>query len=124
MRETKRAVHRWLTGALLWGTIGLSACTAAHPPIVSRSSPTESVPHGAPDTLAEVQVAREELTSARHALDAYEYERARCLAEQAARDAQVGEARAGTEHARWIARDVRLSSEALQAVATRLAVAF
>jgi hypothetical protein len=101
MRETRRAVHRWLTGPLLWGALGLSACTAAHPPIVPRSSPTESVPHGAPDALVEVQVAREELASARRALDAYEYKDARCLAEQAARDAQVGEARAGTENARW-----------------------
>ena len=72
----------------------------------------------------ELRLAREELDSARLALDAREYERARRLAEQALADARLAEARAETESMRRIARDLRLSSEALRDTATRASVAY
>ena len=120
----RRTVRRWITGSLLCGAVGITACATPHPPVVSHSHPEESVPQAAPYPLAELQVASEELARARLALNAYEYDQACHLAEQASLDAQVAEARAGTENARLIAHDVRLSSEAVQAVATRLAIPF
>jgi hypothetical protein len=122
MRGKRRAVPWRIAGSLLWGALGLSACTLARPPVISRSHPEKIVHQASPHTLTELQVASEELDSARLALNAYEYESACRLAEQASTNAQVAEARAGTENSRWIAGDVRLSSEAVQAVATRLAV--
>jgi uncharacterized protein DUF4398 len=124
MLGKRRAVPRWIIGPLLCGAVGISACTAAQPPLVSRSHPEEIVPQASQYPLAELQVAREELARAQLALNAHEYEQARHLAEQASRDAQVAVARAGTENARLSAREVRQSSEAVQAVATRLASPF
>ena len=124
MLGKRRAGRRWIAGSLLCGAVEITACTMTHPPVVSRSHPAESVPQVAPYPLAELQVASEELANARLALNAYEYDQACHLAAQASLDAQVAEARAGTEHSRLIAQDVRLNSEAVQAVATRLAVPF
>jgi len=122
MLGKSRTVYRWVAEFLLCGVSMMSACTAARPLVVARSHAEEIVPQASPSAPAELQGAREELDRARHALNAYEYESACRLAEQASTDAQVAEARAGTENSRWIAGDVRLSSEAVQAVATRLAV--
>lgn len=72
----------------------------------------------------ELQLAREHLDDARLALDAREYERARRLAEQALVDVWLAEARAETESTRRIARDLRLSSEALRNEAARLAALY
>jgi len=72
----------------------------------------------------ELQLAREELNSARLALDAREYERARRLAEQAVLDARLAEVRAETESARLAARDLRLSSEALRDETTRVSTVY
>jgi tetratricopeptide (TPR) repeat protein len=72
----------------------------------------------------ELQLAREEFDSARLALDARQYERARRLAEQALADAQLAEARAATESTRLAARDLRVSIESLRAQATRLAALY
>jgi hypothetical protein len=113
MQTTSRAVHQWIAGSLLWGAVGLSACTAAHPPGVARSHPEEIVPQASPYTPAELQAARQELASAQLALNASEYERACRLAAQAATDAQVADARAWTENGRLLAREVRVSSERL-----------
>jgi uncharacterized protein DUF4398 len=121
MKGNNRAVLRWIAGPLLGGALGISACTAASPPVLSPPSVEKTVGQTSPYALTELQVAQEELDKARLALNAYEYERACHLAEQASTDAQVAEARAGTEDARFMARDVRLGSEALHAVATRLA---
>jgi len=121
MKGNRRAVLRWITGPLLGGVLGLSACTAASPPVVSPVLAEQTVRQPPPYTLAELRAAQEELDKARLALNAYEYEKACRLAEQASTDAQVAEARAGTEDVRFLARDVRLSSEALHAVAARLA---
>jgi hypothetical protein len=121
MKGKNRAVLRWIVGPLLGGALGISACTAASPPVVSLSSAEQTGGRTSPYALTELQVAQEELDQARLALNAYEYDQACHLAEQASTNAQVAEARAGTEDARLMASDVRLSSEALHAVATRLA---
>jgi hypothetical protein len=73
---------------------------------------------------AELRLAREELDSARLALDTREYERARRLAEQALADARLAEVRAETESTRQTARDLHLSSETLRAEAARLAALY
>ena len=74
-----------------------------------------------PYAPVELQMAREELDSARIALDVREYERARRLAEQALSDARLAEVRAGTLSTRESARDLRMSSEAVRDEALRLA---
>jgi len=121
MLGKRRTVQLWIARLLLCGTLGLSACTAAQPASVARSHPEEIVPQASQYTLAELQVAREELARAKLALDAYDYDQARHLAEQASRDAQVAIARAGTENSRLTAREIQQSSEAVRAVATRFA---
>jgi uncharacterized protein DUF4398 len=72
----------------------------------------------------ELRLAREEFDSARLALDARQYERARRLAEQALADAQLAEARAGTESTRQAARDLRFSIETLRDQSIRLAALY
>src|SRR5713101_3314043 len=72
----------------------------------------------------ELRLAREELASARLALDVRDYERARRLAEQAQADARVAEVRAETESARQTARDLRVTIETLRAEAARLAALY
>jgi hypothetical protein len=75
-------------------------------------------------TPVELQLAREKLDSARLALDARAYERARRLADQALADARVAEVRAETESARQAARDLRLSCETLRDTVIRASVAY
>jgi DNA-binding CsgD family transcriptional regulator len=72
----------------------------------------------------ELRLAREELDSARLALDAREYNRARLLADRALADAQTAEARAATESDRQAARDLRLSIETVRNDASRLAAVY
>jgi len=72
----------------------------------------------------ELRLAREELDSARLALDTRDYERARRLAEQAMADARLAEVRAETESMRQAARDLHLSSETLRTEAARLAALY
>jgi hypothetical protein len=73
--------------------------------------------------VLDLRSAREKLDSARVALDARQYERARSLAEQAQADARLAEVQAETESLRGIARDVRLSSEVVRDEALRAAAA-
>jgi hypothetical protein len=113
MMGNSTAVQRWLTRPLLCGALGLSACTAARPPVSSVSYTEVIVRQPSLYPPVELQLAREELDNARLALDTREYERARRLADQAAADAQLAEVRAESENSRRSARDVRLSSEAL-----------
>src|SRR5262249_58071198 len=72
-----------------------------------------------PSAPIELRLAMEELDSARLALDARDYDRARRLADQALTDAHLAEVRSESENARHAARDLRLSSEALRAESGR-----
>src|SRR5437899_9202595 len=123
MMEKSTAVQRWLAGPLLCGVLGVSACTAAQPPVASFSQTEVAVRQASPYASVELQLAREELASARLALDVREYERARRLAEQALADARVAEVRAESESTRRTARDLRLSSETLRDEAVRVSLA-
>ncbi|HJY84772.1 MAG TPA: DUF4398 domain-containing protein [Candidatus Binatia bacterium] len=130
MMGKSAVVQQWIAGPLLCGALGVSACTTARPPVttVTRTEVTTvrqaSTSDASPYAPVELQLAREELNSARLALDAREYERARRLAEQAMADARVAEVRAETESTRYTARDLRLSSEALRDEAVRASVAY
>ena len=125
MMGKSTAVQQWIAGPLLCGALGISACATARPPVttVTRTEVTTvrqaSTSDASPYAPVELQLAREELNSARLALDAREYERARRLAEQALADAQVAEVRAASEVSRRTARDLRLASEALRDTAVR-----
>ncbi len=83
-----------------------------------------SVAYLPPYPPVELRLAREELDSARLALDVREYGRARRLAEQALEDIRIAEARAETESTRLAARDLRLSIETLRYEAARLAALY
>jgi hypothetical protein len=109
----------WIMGSLLCGALGISACVAARPPVTSVSHTEVIVRSDPPYTPVELQLAREKLDAARLALDAYEYERARLLAEQALADAQLAEVRAPFESTRQTARDLRLRIEILRDEAAR-----
>jgi len=130
MMGKSATVQQWIAGPLLCGALGLSACTAARPPVttVTRTEVTTvrqaSTSDASPYAPVELQLAREELNSARLALDAREYERARRLAEQAVLDARLAEVRAETESARLAARDLRLSSEALRDETIRVSTVY
>ncbi len=130
MMGKSAAVQQWIAGPLLCGALGVSACTTAQPPVttVTRTEVTTvrqaSTSDASPYAPVELQLAREELNSARLALDAREYERARRLAEQAVLDARLAEVRAETESARLAARDLRLSSEALRDETTRVSTVY
>ena len=130
MMGKSAAVQQWIAGPLFCGALGLSACTAARPQVttVTRTEVTTvrqaSTSDASPYAPVELQLAREELNSARLALDAGEYERARRLAEQAVLDARLAEVRAETESARLAARDLRLSSEALRDETTRVSTVY
>jgi len=128
MMEKSATVQRWIAGPLLCGALGLSACTTARPPVASLSQAELAVRQASESKAslyapAELQLAREELASARLALDAREYERARRLAEQSLADARLAEARAETESTRQTARDLRLSIETLRDEAARVSAA-
>lgn len=120
--------QEWITGVLLCGALGVSACAPARPPTVALSQ-AETVEQlrenrASQYALEDLQLAREKLTSARLALDARAYERAQRLADQAVADARLAEVRADTESMRQAARDVRLSSEAVRDTAARLAALY
>jgi hypothetical protein len=123
-------IQQWIVGPLLCGALGISACAPARPPVttVTRTEVTTVYPAGTSDPLpyapVELQLARDELASARLALDAREYERASRLAEQAVLDARLAEVRAETESARLAARDLRLRSEALRDETIRVSTVY
>lgn len=108
------ATSGWITGLLLCGAVGVSACAPARPPIAYRQ-PIEAA--------AELQLARDGLARARLALDAREYEQARRLADQALADVRLAESRAVTESARETAHDLRLSITSVREEAERALVA-
>jgi hypothetical protein len=130
MMGKSTAVQQWIAGPLLCGALGISACATARPPVttVTRTEVTTvrqaSTSDASPYAPVELQLAREELNSARLALDAREYERARRLAEQAVLDARLAEVRAETESVRLAARDLRLSSEALRDETIRVSTVY
>jgi len=123
-------IQQWTVGPLLCGALGISACAPARPPVttVSRTEVTTvyqvSTSDASPYAPVELQLARDELDSARLALDAREYERASRLAEQAVLDARLAEVRAETESARLAARDLRLRSEALRDETIRVSTVY
>jgi len=123
MMGKSTTVQQWIAGPLLCGALGVSACTAARPPVASFSQTELTVRQTSPYAPVELQLAREELDRARLALDLREYERARRLAEQALTDAQLAEVRAETEGSRQAARDLRLRIEALRDEAARASTA-
>ena len=128
MMRKNTAVQRWISASLLYGALGISACTAAQPPaalsqaeVAVRQASESKAPLYAP---VELQSARNELDNARLAMDVREYEQARRLAEQALADARLAEVRAGTLSTRESARDLRMSSEAVRDEAVRLAALY
>jgi len=99
----------------------LSSETLRNEAMRASTSTVYLPPYSSPYAPTELRLAREELDSARAALDIREYNRARRLAEQALSDARLAEVRAGTLSTRESARDLRMSSEAVRDEALRLA---
>lgn len=120
MIGTNTAVQRWVAGSLLCGAFGVSACAPARPAVIPVSQTRVVTSEVPPYTPIELQLAQEELRSARLAWDSRDYDQARRLAEQAVADARIAEVRATAESTRQTARDLRLSSESLRDDAARL----
>jgi hypothetical protein len=128
MLRENTATQRSIAGLLLCGALGVSACAPAQPPTMALSQAEAAVEQARESKASlyaptELRLARENLDSARLALNAGEYERARRLAEQALADARIAEARAETENLRQTARDLRLTITTLRDEAARASVA-
>lgn len=123
------AAQGWISGLLLCGVLGISACAPARPPTASLAQ-AEAAVQQARDSQAsqyapgELQLAREELDRARLALNAGEYEQARRLADQALANARLAEARAETENLRQTAQELRLTISTLRDEAARASLAY
>jgi len=128
MTRTNTTRQWWITGPLLSGVLGISACAPVQPPHTSLSQADLAIRQASESNALqyapmELQSAREKLAEARVALDVREYWRAQHLAEQALVDARLAEARAEVESSRQTARDLRLTIEALREEATRASAA-
>lgn len=112
-------IVRWSAVFLVCGAIGLSGCSAGHPPTAQLAQATLAVqeadknkaPQYAP---AELNMARQELESAQQATREKDYTKARRLAERALVNAQLAAAKAETEQARQAAAALQRSIETLR----------
>jgi hypothetical protein len=114
----KQAVVLWSSMWLISGAIGVSGCSGRPPTdalsqaeLAVQQANQSKAPEYAP---LDLRLAREQLDSAKRALSTKEYERARRLAEQALVQAQLAEAKAGSESARRVAAELARSIEALR----------
>jgi HEPN domain-containing protein len=128
MMRTNSTRQWWITGPLLSGVLGISACAPVQPPHASLSQADLAIRQASESNASqyapmELQSAREKLAEARIALDAGQYERAHRLAEQALIDARLAEARSEVESSRQTAHDLRLTIEALREEAARSSAA-
>lgn len=128
MMRTNTTRQWWITGPLLSGVLGISACAPVQPPHASLSQADLAIRQADENNASqyapmELQSARDKLDDARLALDAQEYERSHRLAEQALADARLAEARAKVESSRQTAHNLRLTIEALRDEVARASAA-
>jgi hypothetical protein len=121
--------QQWIGVLLVCGALGVSACSSARPPLESLSTAELAVRRADDRKTAqyaplELRIAREKLDSAKQAMDAQDYDRARRLAEQALVDAQLAEVKASSESAHQAAQQIRRSIEALRREAERTSTSY
>ena len=109
---------------LIGGALALGGCSAARPPTIEMAQADMAVRQAsdskAPDYApTELRVAQEKLLGAQQAVSADEYERARRLAEQAAVDAQLAQAKGEAGDAQHNAAELRRTIDALRSEAVR-----
>jgi predicted S18 family serine protease len=120
MTKEKSTLLQCIGMFLIASAIGLSGCSAGRPPVKGLSQ-AELAVHEAERSKAgervspELDTARQQLESAKQAMNAKEYERARRLAENALVNAQLAEAKADAESTQQVADELRKSIEALRA---------
>lgn len=112
-------VQQWIGMALVCGIVAMSGC-AGKPPLEKLSQADLAVQQADKSTASqyaplELQIAREQLNSAKRAMDTKKYEEARRLADQALVNAQLAEAKAGAEKTRQAAAELRKSIQTLRA---------
>jgi hypothetical protein len=116
--------QRWLGLSIACGVLGITGCSAAHPPeaavaqaeLAVRQAAESKAPVYAP---TEFRVAQEKSQGAQRALSAEGYDQARRLAEQAVTDAQLAQARANAAEAQKNAEETRKTIDALRSEANR-----
>jgi Domain of unknown function (DUF4398) len=111
-------VQQWIGVALSCGILAMSGC-AGKPPLEKLSQAELAVQQADKSTASqyaplELRIAREQLDSAKRAIDTKKYEDARRLADQALVNAQLAEAKAGAEKTRQAAAELRKSIETLR----------
>lgn len=120
MSEKIPSFKKWACTGTAWGLMAtLLGCSSAKPPLDTLATADAALSR-AIDTKAaelaplELHLAREELDSAKRAMDAEEYNKARRLAEKALVDAKLAETKARSESARGAAREAQSTIDALR----------
>ena len=117
MRTRCGNAGNWLGMSL--ALVGLAGCATMEPPdaqmalaetAINQAQQSDAASH-AP---VELQMAREEMQAARAALNERQFKEARRLAEKAAVDARLAEAKARTEQTRRITQELREGIEILR----------
>jgi hypothetical protein len=128
MKNSKARPRLWIVVALLFGGLVISGCSAGKPPLGTVSQAELAVQQADQSTASvfaplELQVARDQLTEAKRAMAAEEYEGARRFADQALVNAQLAEAKAGAGKARSAAEELRKSIQTLRGELERASTA-
>jgi non-homologous end joining protein Ku len=115
--------QQWMGVALICGGLVICGC-AGKPPLEKLSQADLAVQQADKSTASqyaplELQIAREQLDSAKRAMDTKKYEDARRLADQALVNAQLAEAKAAAEKTRQTAAELRKSIETLRSELAR-----
>lgn len=127
MNDRLRRYRKPIGLLFVCGAISFSGCSAGRPPTAMMSKAELAVQHAeqskAPEYASqELSTARQKYDSARRAMNAEHYEKARRLAEEALVDAQLAESRATAENAQQTVKDLQKAIESLRAEAERAAL--
>jgi Domain of unknown function (DUF4398) len=119
MANIKVRLRPWMAVPFLIGALAISGCSAGKPPLGTLSQAELAVQQADKSTASvfaplELQVARDQLSEAKRAMAAEEYEEARRFADQALVNAQLAEAKAGAGKARSAAEELRKSIQTLR----------
>jgi Domain of unknown function (DUF4398) len=119
MASRKVSLWPWMAVPLLCGGLIISGCSAGKPPLGTLSQAELAVQQADKSTASvyaplELQTARDQLSEAKRAMAAEEYEEARRFADHALVNAQLAEAKAGAGKARAAAEELRKSIQTLR----------
>ena len=128
MMNRRAKLRPWMLIPLVFGGLVISGCRSVTPPVGTLSQAELAVQQADKSTASsfaplELQIARDQLTEAKQAMAAEEYEAARRFADQALVNAQLAEAKAGAGKARSAAEELRKSIQTLRGELERVSTA-